>query len=253
MSVWTDLAIPTTLQDMCDSRDRALARVKQAEDILASASDELDKIARYAMPYGASMRDSLSQIRKEMDRRLWSAAFDKTGFMQLMDAEAKRRFEADLDKDPPAFTMDNVRSTFASLFQDAETMYARGIVNVFLRLSKAYKTNRKEPFKVARKAILGYMVESNYSGGLRVGYYAQATVNDIDRVFKTLDGKQHQPRSLETALNAALQKGEVYEDDYYRIKGFKNRNMHIEFKRDDLLQKANRIIHDYYNGEALAA
>ena len=85
-----------------------------------------------------------------------------------------------------------------------------------------------------------------------VCYRSEAKINDIDRVFKVLDGKSHIPRSLEMGINGALIDKKIYEDDYYRIKGFKNGNMHIEFKRQDLLDKANLMIHKYYKGRALA-
>ncbi len=68
--------------------------------------------------------------------------------------------------------------------------------------------------------------------------------------------KKHNPRELECAINARFEQclgaAAVYEDDYYQVKGSKDGDMHIEFKRADLLEKANKIIHDCYEGAALA-
>lgn len=73
----------------------------------------------------------------------------------------------------------------------------------------------------------------------QIRYGSEATINDIDRVFKVLDGQKHQPRALELALNAAMKDGNLYEDECFKVRGFKNGNGHIEFKRADLLEKAH--------------
>ena len=49
-------------------------------------------------------------------------------------------------------------------------------------------------------------------------------------------------RALECSINAAFKEigptgPYVYEDAYYQIKGFKNGNMHIFFKRADLYRE----------------
>jgi len=43
----------------------------------------------------------------------------------------------------------------------------------------------------------------------------------------------------------------VFEDSYYRAKAFRNGNLHLEFKRSDLLDKLNEQIADYYTYDAL--
>lgn len=132
-------------------------------------------------------------------------------------------------------------------------MFRRGIVNVFRYLSDDYKTNSNEPFRIGRKVVMTWMVGPSFKRGLQIRYGMPSDkMNDIDRIIKTLDGKQFKPRDLEYAINTALEKCEVFEDDYYRVKGFKNGNMHIEFKRDDLLDGLNDQIAEHY-GNALAA
>ncbi len=254
-----ELVIPKTLLDFCAARGRVLSKITQAYGLLEKADVELRSYYSYGLPHSAKPRDGLDSVTRELDRDLWRTAFDKTGFMQLMDAEAKSKFMAEVEANPPEFNEGNIRATFLSLAQDADKMYARGIVNVFLKLSKHHKTNTSEPFKVNERAVLSHMVQQEWqSTRVRVHYshHASEKLNDIDRVFKTLDNKKHEPRALEHAVNAAFRGGaklNFYEDEYYQIRGFLNGNTHIRFKRTDLLDKANRIIHDYYHGQALAA
>ena len=132
-------------------------------------------------------------------------------------------------------------------------MFRRGIVNVFRRLADKYKTNAAEPFKVGRKLVMEYMVDSWINDKLiiRTGFGSDH-LNDIDRVIKTLDGKEFKPRSLESDMNAAFANTDPFEDDYYRARAFKNGNLHLEFKRLDLLEKLNEQIAEFYSDGALA-
>lgn len=247
-----DIAIPTTLDDVCEVRSLALDRIKRAYELLDAAKDALEGVARYAWPYEGSPRNSYQRTVSEIDARLWRDAFDKTNFLLLMDEEAKRRFFEDVEKMAPPFTMENIRSTFLTLSQEADGMFVRGLVNVFRRLSKDHRTNTNSPFKVNDRAILPYMVSVRFRGGLEVNYRSGERLNDLDRVFKVLAGVVHQPRALEHAINAVFVDGNRYEDDFYEIRGFRNGNMHLRFKRVDLLEKANRLIGEYYDGNALA-
>jgi hypothetical protein len=253
-----DIAIPTRITDVCDARDSALVKIRKAYDLMISAKIELEDICSYAFPSREiSPRLSFEDAVKQIDISLWRYCFDYTGLMQIMDAEAKKNFMRDVETDAPPFALEHIRMTFLQLMQDSETMFARGLVNVFLKLSRNYKTNTNEPFKVNKRAVLTGMVDPSYAGGLHIHYreWASSTLNDIDRVFLSLDGQKHIPRALENAISVAwkaTRSGAFFENDYFRIKGYLNGNMHIEFKRLDLLEKANLIIHNYYKGSALA-
>ncbi len=247
-----DLAIPKTLTDVCEIRLRALDRIERAYQLFEDVKSDLDQVNAHLLPYDAYPRNRYADTVTQLDQRLWRQAFDMTGFLLLMDDEAKRAFFDDLEKNAPAFTEANIRNTFLSLAQEADAMFVRGLVNVFRRLSGVHRTNTNSPFKVNARAILGGMVSLRWRGGLEVGYRCGGRLNDLDRVFKILAGETHQPRALEFAINAAFLAGNRFEDDFYEIRGFRNGNMHLRFKRSDLLDKANRLIGEYYNGSALA-
>lgn len=249
----TDLVIQKNLNDYCAIRNKVVSLVGQAHKLFEMAEQEMETILHYGLPYDAKPRDDKNIVYKEIDRRLWRSAFSLTGFSQIMDKKARAEFDRDLQMQPPEFNEENVRSIFLSLSQEAEQMFSRGLVNVFLRLSKEHKTNTQNAFKVNRKAILTYMTTSLY-GHLSVSYRNGASdeLNDIDRVFRSLDEKKYNPRELESAINASFKENDnYYESEYYKIRGYKNGNLHIEFKREDLLNKANKVISEYYNSEAL--
>lgn len=247
-----EIRIPKTLSDVCETRLRVLEQIERAHQMLEDAESALGQVARFTWPRESSPRNNYADTVREIDQRLWREAFDMTGFLLLMDEEAKRKFFDELGKDAPPFTEANIRSTFLTLAQEADAMFVRGLVNVFRRLSKEHRTNTNSPFKVNGRAILPYMVSVRWRGGLEVNYRSSERLNDLDRVFKLLAGKVHQPRALEFAINAVFVGGNYYEDGFYEIRGYRNGNMHLRFKRTDLLDKANRLIGDYYDGNALA-
>jgi hypothetical protein len=255
VSIYTQLAIPTTLNDLLQARDDALRLIEDARRVTQMAADLLAKHGPRLMPRGAVMPDDQAKVRSELDVSMWHRAFDLTGFKQLMDAQAVAEFEKSLYPVPPEFTEGTIRATFIDLRLNAESMFQRGVFNVFRLLSNDYRTNAREPFRIGRKVVMSYMVGSSYKvgGHLRINYgsHASEKLNDLDRVIQTLDGKPFQPHSLRSAMDLAFEQNEVFENDYYRAKAFKNGNLHLEFKRLDLLEKVNEQIAEFYAGGAL--
>jgi len=248
---WTQLSLPVTLVDLIEARDKALALHKDARRLNDMAEKLLGEVGSYLMPRGAQFYEDIGRTGAQMDASFWRRAFYLTGFKQLMDAEAVADFERSLTPKPPEFTNANIRSVFIDLHGKSGEMFRRGIVNVFRYLSDDYKTNANEPFRIGRKVVMGWMIQPSLWCGLQIRIGAGDKLNDIDRIVKTLDGKQFQPRETERAMNAAFSDGAVFEDSYYRAKAFKNGNLHLEFKRADLLDGLNEQIALHY-GNALA-
>lgn len=248
------VAIPQTIEEMLENKKRGLAMLADAFKMFDNAREEIGQIGPYAFPSLAGPKMDMEEIIRYIDQRMWRLAFDRTGLLQIMDAKAVKEFEAGLEKkDAPAFTMDNIRTTYLHVYQQREELFSRGIVNIFRRLCREYKTNAEAAFRIPEgKIIVTWWAERSYGGkGLRIRYERQEEVNDLDRVIKILDGKQHIPQSLHTAINAAWGNDQVFEDDYYQFKGYKNGNAHVKFKRPDIIEKANELIHNYYNGNSV--
>lgn len=252
MSVFTNLALPTTLTDLLQARQDALRLLSDARILTGKAKDLLDQHGRYLMPHNGQLRDSAERVQAELDASMWRRAFDLTGFKQLMDAQAVAEFERSLSPKPPEFTDANIRSTFIELHGTAKSMFRRGVVNVFRYLSDDYKTNSREPFRIGRKLVMTYMTSKAFGGGLELNYGgARDKLNDIDRVVRTVGGMTFTAGALPVAVNQALKLGQVHECDLYRAKGFQNGNLHFEFLRLDLLDLVNEQIAEHY-GATLA-
>jgi hypothetical protein len=254
MSFSKDLALPASLADLLIARNDALRLIADARRTLEMASEVLGVHGRTLMPQCALIPEDEARIRRELDDRMWRRAFDLTGFKQLMDAKAVEVFEKSLSPSPPEFTAATIRATFIELQINADSMFRRGVFNVFKLLSDTYRTNEREPFRIGQKVVMTTMVGMSVRRGLNIktGWgTASSRLNDLDRVFQTLDGKQFLPHTLESAMNAAFEQGAVFENENYRAKAFKNGNLHLEFKRKELLDKVNEEIAAFYSDGAL--
>jgi hypothetical protein len=102
-----------------------------------------------------------------------------------------------------------------------------------------YKTNTE--FEIGKRVIL-FALETKWGGGFRVDHYREQHIRAIDNVFHALDGngtiKTHRGPLID-AIEAA--KNGTGETEYFRFRCFRNRNLHLEFKRLDLVAKLNAV------------
>jgi hypothetical protein len=100
------------------------------------------------------------------------------------------------------------------------------------------KTNSE--YEVGKKVILSYIVEVGYSF---MATYAENRLRSIDNAFHLLDGKGpiKYPGDLVTTLRSALQQKTIRcETEYFSCEWYKNGNLHLTFKRLDLVRELNK-------------
>ena len=246
MSIFdTFVAKRQTLTDFCNHRANMAKLIKEHFNHHELIKAEMKTFYQYGLPTSAEPRGRLDEAIKELDRMYWRQSFDHTGLMQLLDAKSKEKFDRDLNDNPPEFTIENVQASFFDFAQNAEKMFDDGVVNVFRHLSNRYQRN--DDFKITERIVMTGMIQPRWSRGLQLAYgRSEDEINDIDRVFKTFDGVKHEPRFLSNSINNAIQHGTKYEDDYFECRAYKNGNLHMRFKRMDLLDKVNLIIAKRY-------
>jgi hypothetical protein len=112
----------------------------------------------------------------------------------------------------------------------------------FLRPQRSnLKTNCK--WRVGRKVILGYAVERRHGGRFRASYGRSGQrLAVLDNLFHRLDGKAT-VRDGRPPLIDAIEASEhgFGETEYFRFRCCKNHNLHIEFKREDLVREINLL------------
>jgi len=231
-------------------RDACIEKYNRILGLWDEIKTDCNRIGEHIAPY--QRLQSPEEVRKEIDNRLWRFCFSELGVYRYMDAASANKLEREIEDKSPEFTVENIEDTAFSIYDRRQELFAKSIVDVFRGLSDQHKTNTNDKFRIPNKCVVRYIVEVSYGGNLRLRNFSRRdTINDINRVFTMLDNKNFEPRQALCELEAELMSGKnTYECEYYRAKGFKNGNMHIEFKRADLLDKANLIVANYY-GSAL--
>lgn len=181
-----------------------------------------------------------------MKRNAWTMLVDALGIKNIMSVANRKLFEHQLSNDElPDITEDNIKSIIFGLAGQAKDFAQKAAIEVLDILRPRghwggqYKTN--DAFRVGRRVILSWMVDRGYSGNkFRVNYNKEQHLTAIDAVFHLLDGKgimrEHRGPLVE-AINTA--EGGRGETEYFKFKCFKNRNLHLEMKRLDLVRELN--------------
>lgn len=261
----TDLVPHSTVLAMEAQRERALTLYAQTFDTLqqAAAAHGAATVKGWALAVSLSTgrhdgdrqfakagdRESfLDECRQRIDRAMWHHLIMSTGIERLMDKQEREAFRQQLADDPPPATSDNILATFERLAGDAGMIFQRGLAQAFSRLDRRFRSH--DGFKIGSRIVFN----GAFSDG-RWNYYSKKDedLRDVERVFAVLDGQQHPDRSsgIIGTIDAARPRAwgpQAFEADgtYFKIRVFKNGNVHCWFKRDDLVEKVNQVLADFY-------
>ena len=191
--------------------------------------------------------------RRLVDTDVWAFIVETTDLERLMDRTAKADLHRSLMENPPEVTEENVFATLQQFMLDADMIFRRGIAKCFSSLDRRFRSH--DGWKIGARVILDHAF--NEYG--RWNYYRdqQAAIQDIERTFLTLDGRQVPPSyagilgaiDRERGIRWDRRQSET-ENEYFKIRIFKNGNAHIWFKRDDLVRQVNKLLGEYY-GEVI--
>lgn len=299
------LAVLANIEDLTDGRDRAIELWLEAYDNLhrcldlagaASVGGKIGLVAPHDDRYAEGSltraflasgtidvfnrergrsepkeaRDEFARIlTKGVDRRCWDHLMKHLGFDLLLDRQAREEFKASLESDPPAFTPDNCRATFGSLWENRRDMYLRGIANTFMQMDRRFRSH--DAFAIGNRLIIDRAFREDSSWW--VNDNRRDTLHDVERIFRELDGKAAIPLQYgfetytdpETRARRYLSPDEVegivgkvvqarvcgglplvVRNDYFRVRVFQNGNLHLWFERKDLLRQVNALLLEYY-------
>ncbi len=255
----TDLALTKTVYDICDQYNKAGEIIKKIYELEAEALALLkDAFGEQGYMqaigtdrYGAG--PGYQNVMKYNQKQAWKYIIEKTGIRRLMSIKQADEMHRKLEKgeDMPELTPDNVLSILASMTENAPKFLEEAIQEVYeyLRPSggrSTYKTNQKSARAgLSEKVILPWAVEAKWSGGgYHVNYHRSVNLMAVDRVFHALDGQLFEGKGyagpLVDAINSTEGTGSG-ETEYFRFTCYKNQNLHLEFKRPDLVARFNQI------------
>lgn len=208
-----------------------------------------------------------------LDIDVWASLIQHTDLESLMDHEAKEKLRKqmryvperadrdgqlitgeEIERGLPPVTVENIYATLQQFALDSGSIFRRGIANVFSKLDRRFRSH--DGFKIGGRVILTYAF-SSYSGSLQYGRMRDQLI-DIERAFRVIDGDGlPSDRNFTRSVAALDQDRQHYgahqsetETEYFKIRGYKNGNAHLWFRRDDLVEKVNKLLAEWY-GEVI--
>jgi hypothetical protein len=186
---------------------------------------------------------------KSLRAQTWENIVARMGLVNIMSPERFRdlseRIKNDTMGDP---TVESVQKFVTNHMMDLDGIFEENVRFVFELLRPRhdrYKRNTQE--EIPRSIVLTSRVENTVFGRFKIRSWHRENeeVLALERVFKALDGRGEVARSWKSDLSMAVEalpKGEKHgETDYFKFSCHKNGNLHLTFKRLDLLDKLNKI------------
>jgi hypothetical protein len=248
----TTLARRSTVRELVAAFQVAEQTVRRCFSQLAEAEREVNlaftasnrsEISIDANEHWGSRWDDADATIEKMQRQAWRVIVDRLELRRAMSIARYDELVRTLDHEKlPPITEENVSAFVDRFAQDLPAMISEAVREVFEWLrprNSKLKTNSE--YEVPAKVILPSMVEMTF-GRWHVNHYRQQNLVALENVFNSLAGngqvaKAYQSQ-LQTAIEASSGEGET---ELFRFKACANRNLHLWFKRGDLLARFNRI------------
>lgn len=274
----TELVEYTTASRLAAVYEQQVERILDAMRTLRDAYTILDD--QFKSKHGFSLyttpnngRSNLQNVRDERAEQdvehylhldAWRILVEKLSIRKLMSSKRVRQLDELLEKGK--VTVDGVEETLPPISPGTIVDVLMSFVNSaddFLkeaireeydywkphRSYTKYKTNEKHTFKLEKKLIQTFAFTvwkwegKNSLGGL--SHSLQPHLTALDNIMHLLDGKgqvKGYSGPLVDAINLAHHnKQQSAATEYFHAKWFLNGNLHLEFLRQDLLDKFNEI------------
>jgi hypothetical protein len=193
-----------------------------------------------------------------MKRNVWKSICDKLQLNELVSVKKREELDKQLsDGELPEVTEENIKAWLDQLSGDMGGLLRDSAQEVFDWLRprrdsnwKQLKTNTKNIWGLKDKIIIEGGMDSTYdkSWPEHLSHYRDKYYRALDNVFHLLDGKgvAKYPNDICTVVNTAARDGRTSgrheaETTYFTFRWFKNCNLHIVFKRPDLVAKLNKM------------
>ncbi len=207
---------------------------------------------RFCVELNSRRYDQAGDLLKEVQKDVWSCLIDRMELRKLMSLKAQEELDKQLKtgEGMPDITLPNLLAMLEGTMARVPQLIEELVKEVYDWLRpvcwrhEEYATNKQNEWVLGTKVIKGGCVEPAYGGHWRVSYYRQGHLTALDNVFHALDGKglpktHHGP--LTDAICALPASKTTGETDYFRFRCFRNHNLHLEFKRQDLVHRFNLV------------
>ena len=264
------LVVHSTVEQLVGAYEVARDRIVLAYATLESAKEVFE--ASYLTNQGAlgeRFRLEASRYRRDeidtdpahallcLRRSAWGVIVDRLELRRVMSVSSWEKLQAQLKDgtELPEITLDVVLGYARQSMRDLPKYLAEAVreVHAWLRPHRnesngGYKTNKR--FEIGERVVIPWVVDSGWTSKYRLqfsGYGPSVSQRLIalENVFNALDGRGQTAQShkslLEQAITSCPVGHGVGETEMFAFRCFRNGNLHLRFKRLDLLKRLNEI------------
>lgn len=257
-----NLATHKTISERVDAYQTAIANLREAYDIIKTAQQQLDD----AFGRGGNSSDfdvlpgrsynierEFEDVVTKIRRKTWRILIDLSGIRKVLSVKRAEELDKKLEHDVlDEITHENVLGMLNMLAGQGKDFAAEAVKEVYEYLrpgagGSRYKTNQDYArWRLGKKVILGYAIQHGYSSRapFMVNRSRADTFRALDKVFYLLDGRSEavQNSYMSPLMDAINTSPDGFgETDYFKFRACQNGNLHLEFKRLDLVEALNRV------------
>lgn len=194
-----------------------------------------------------STGEAVRYLHTVTKRMIWARLVHLLDMERFASTKKMKEFDDSL-KDPnlPEPTTAAVSQWMNTMMSSLDDMVAEKAASVFDFLRPRHtglKTNTKSE-GVASKIIIKGVVSWSFSRPRITSYYRQNLI-EMESLFNTWDGRGYGANrnisALQEAIESSHERDGTGETPFFKVRVFKNGNLHLEFKRLDLLTKLNKV------------
>jgi len=263
----SELIKPSTLAQMVEAYAIAVDNIEVHYRALALAEKQLEEAFMGSDRYSAHMnivygrywewKDPevfIEEMKLKIRKSAWSKVIDHIGAKNFLTTERIEKMQDNIeDGKIPEFTLPNVMQVLLELRQELPGLVDEVCKDAFGILTPGkYRDNKLKTnsgFRIGAKVILkGYVYEWGVGGvakfHVQQGGY-ETRLMTIEKAFRLLDGKGV-PKDYRSDIASMIWSNpeDSGETEYFKYKAYRNGNLHLEFRRIDLVRKINLIGND---------
>ena len=197
-----------------------------------------------------------ADFKKDLQKNAWNFIFNKMKLQKYVTKGVREDINKFVEQQEEVpFTMRNIYKMLEIIVATREQTVDRAILEAFDKLTERHHENRmnvkgwktNSHFLVGKKFILPYQISQAKEYGCVSSYYNSmrnydGVISDLEKALCFITGTNYD--ELQT-LNSSINRntyGEWYECFFFKYKGYKNGNMHFEFKDDETWGKFNQRV-----------